>query len=461
MDDRRLIKRNHSQVLNKPLNRRRFLKSSASAIAVPTIIPSSALGQGRPAPSERITVGAIGLGGNGSGALINFLGNTEAQVVAVCDPHESHFRDKQSGRKYGRKPGRETVEKRYGEGNANGVYKGCDDYVDFRDICARDDIDAIVVATPDHWHALITLEALRNGKDVYCEKPVTHLFSEGQAVYREVEKQKAIFQTGSQQRSETRFRIAVEVALNELVGKIHTVEVGLPTGPSTPATGQDQIIEIPSGLDYDLWCGPSESLPYIPARHHRNWRWHLSYGGGQIMDWIGHHNDIAHWGLGMDHSGPEKVEAIGWTYPKTEIYNAPVDYEIRSTFSNGVVSTISNKNRRGTKWIGEEGWVYVDRGKIECSNREWLQEKYDRGAIKAYQSNNHRQNFLDCIRSREPCIAPAESAHRSITPGHLGYVSEVVGRPLKWDAKNETVIGDTKADQLLKAVNYRGSWSLG
>ena len=114
-----------------------------------------------------------------------------------------------------------------------------------------------------------------------------------------------------------------------------------------------------------------------------------------------------------------------------------------------------------TKWIGEEGLVYVDRGKIECSNREWLQEKYDRGAINAYQSNNHRQNFLDCIRSREACIAPAETAHRSITPGHLGYISEIVGRPLKWDAKTETVIGDANADQLLKAVNYRGSWSLG
>jgi hypothetical protein len=179
------------------------------------------------------------------------------------------------------------------------------------------------------------------------------------------------------------------------------------------------------------------------------------------MDWIGHHNDIAHWGLGMDQSGPEKVETVGWTYPETKIYNAPVDYEIRSTFANGVVSNLSSKNRKGTKWIGEDGWVYVDRGKIECSNREWLQENYDRGAIKAYESNDHRQNFLDCIRSREATIAPAETAHRSVTPGHLGYVSQALGRPVKWDPTNENVINDAEADKLLKEVNYRENWSIG
>ncbi|MEM9281729.1 MAG: gfo/Idh/MocA family oxidoreductase, partial [Verrucomicrobiota bacterium] len=271
----------------------------------------------------------------------------------------------------------------------------------------------------------------------------------------------AVFQTGSQQRSEIRFRIAAEVVLNKLIGKVQTVEVGLPTGPSSPATEPSEPGEIPAGLDYDLWCGPSDDLPYIFARHHRNWRWHLSYGGGQIMDWIGHHNDIAHWGLGMDQSGPEQVEAIDWTYPKHDLYNAPVGYEIRSTFANGVVTSISNKHKMGTKWIGEDGWVYVDRGKIECSNREWLQEKYDRGPIKAYQSLDHRQNFLDCIRSREACIAPAETAHRSITPGHLGYVSQALGRALKWDPETETVVGDTEADQMLKAVDYRGPWSLG
>ncbi|NRB73684.1 MAG: Gfo/Idh/MocA family oxidoreductase [Verrucomicrobiales bacterium] len=444
----------------RALDRRRFLASSAAAIAAPAMIPSSVFGQGRPAPSERINLAVIGLGGNGSGTLTNFLGKKEVQVVAVCDVHDQHYRDNTSGRTYGREPGRQAVEKRYAEDMASGTYKGCDAYADFREVCARDDIDAVVVATPDHWHALITLAALRNGKDVYCEKPVTHLFGEGQAVYREVESQKAVFQTGSQQRSEIRFRIAVEVALNELIGKIHTVEVGLPPGHSKPQTELVDPTDPPAGLDYDLWCGPSEALPYIHARHHRNWRWHLSYGGGQIMDWIGHHNDIAHWGLGMDESGPEKVEAIGWTYPDTEIYNAPVDYEIRSTFANGVTSTISSKNQRGTKWIGDNGWVYVDRGKIECSNREWLQEKYDRGAIKTYESNDHRQNFLDCIRSREACIAPAETAHRSVTPGHLGYVSQALGRPVKWDPATENVIDDDEADKLLKAVNYRDGWSL-
>ena len=200
----------------------------------------------------------------------------------------------------------------------------------------------------------------------------------------------------------------------------------------------------------------------IRARHHRNWRWHLSYGGGNLMDWIGHHNDIAHWGLGIDESGPLKVEAKmdHWSWPDTKIYNGPVNYHIESEYPNGVIGTISNKVKGGTKWIGENGWVWVNRGRIEASNQDWIREKNDRGAYKGYVSRDHRQNFLDGIRSRKPCIAPAETAHRSITPGHLGYVSQALGRALKWDAKRETVVGDAKADALLKKVDYRGDWKL-
>jgi predicted dehydrogenase len=446
-----------------PHTRRRFIQSAASALIAPMIAPSSILGASRTAPGSRITLGVIGLGEMGTANLRNFLQQEDVQVVAVCDVHGLHYRDMPKGKRnpLGREPARELVNSFYAKKTEKSTFKGCDTYTDFRELCAREDIDAVVVATPDHWHAICTLEALGNGKDVYCEKPVTHLFAEGQAIYREVEKQGAIFQTGSQQRSEIRFRIAAETVINGRIGKVKSVEVGLPTGLSEPQTDDIEVSEPPVGLDYDLWCGPSKKLPYIFARHHRNWRFHNAYGGGQIMDFIGHHNDIAHWGLGMDESGPEEVEAVNWTFAETKIYNTPVNYDIRCKYAGGITTSISNRHPSGIKWIGEDGWVQVDRGKIEASNREWIRESSDRGPLKLYKSLSHHRNFLDGIRSRKACIAPAETAHRSITPGHLGLVSQTVGRPLRWDPKSETVIGDSEADELMKKVQYRKPWKFG
>ena len=403
------------------------------------------------------------MGSKGIANLRNFLYQSDVQVVAVCDVHDSHYRDSKPGERppLGRGPAKQIVVNQYAKLTRSGTFNGCDAYEDYRELCARDDIDAIMVATPDHWHALCALEGLRNGKDVYGEKPITHLFGEGQALYREVEKRGAIFQVGSQQRSQTRFRIGTEIVMNGLLGEIKNIEVGLPTGHSHPVNEPSVVTETPDGLDYDFWCGPSEKLPYIFARHHRYWRCHDAYGGGQIMDWIGHHNDIAHWGIGMDYGGPLEVEAIGWTFPQTDVYNTAVNYDIRCRYKNGIKSSISDKHAIGVKWIGENGWVHISRKSMEASNPEFLRESFNRGKIKAYVSNNHIRNFIKCVRSRESCIAPAEVGHRSITPGHLGIVSQAVGRPLKWDPKTETIIGDKKADRLLKAVPYRKPWKLG
>lgn len=431
------------------MNRRQFLKRS-TAFSVPLIIPASVLGKdGAVAPSERIGVGLIGCGGQGNGVFSSMLGIKEVQGVAVCDPDGKRM-EKAKGQ----------VEHRYAKLKESGTYKGCATFGDFRELCARQDIDAVVVGTPDHWHALNSLEAIKAGKDVYCEKPVTHLFGEGQALYKAVAKHKAIFQTGSQQRSDTRFRIAAEIVLNGLIGKIKHLEVGLPKGKGTNEEGK-VAQDIPEHLDYDMWCGPSRLLPYHKGRLHWNWRWCLDYGGGQLMDWIGHHNDIAHWGLGLDKSGPTQVEARGFHYAEKGMYDQPIDYEVFCTYAGGHTSSISNKNRMGAKWIGENGWVYVTRGRIEASNKEWIRESFDRGPIKAYKSRDHRQNFIEGVKTRNECICPAETAHRSITPGHLGYVSDALKRPLKWDPANEVVVGDAEADKLLKAVDFRGSWKLG
>ena len=442
-------------------SRRQFLKT-ASALVAPAVIPGSCLGFGRPAPSERIHVGVVGHGSQGDYDMRRFLAEPDAQVVAVCDVHRLHYRDRNWGQgpPLGREPGCQTVNQAYAANRTGGMFQGCAAYVDFRELCAREDIGAVVVATPDHWHALVALEALRHGKDVYGEKPVTHFFAEGQALYREVARRKAVFQVGSQQRSDALFRKAVELVRNGHLGRILRVEVGLSRGYATPQ-GDPTVTSPPEGLDYQRWCGPAPMLPYMRARHHRWWRGHRAFGGGVLMDWIGHHNDIAHWSLDLDHGGPLRVEAVGWTRPQTEIYNTPVEYEIRCEYPGAIDLVISTKAENGTKWIGERGWLWVNRGKIKASDQRWLAKDFNPGPWKAYVSSGHARNFLDCVKSRRECVAPAETGHRSITPGHLGYVSHALGRALRWDAAREEILGDAEAQSALMATPYRQPWALG
>ena len=346
-------------------NRRHFLKS-ATVLGAPAIISTTVFGA-----NERITVGLIGCGAQGLSNMRGFLGQEDVRVVAVCDVHHLHWRDKRArgGKPYGRDAAKLEVDTKVGD-------TGCAAYADYRELCARDDIDAVIVATPDHWHALATLEALRSGKDVYCEKPVTHKFREGQLVYQEVAKRKAIFQTGSQQRSAKEFRTAVQLVRSGVLGKLSRVEVGLPHGKETPTVGTE-ITDSPDGLDYDFWCGPGKKLPYMFARHHRAWRNVLTWGGGQLMDWIGHHNDIAHWALDMDKGGPVSVEAKGWTWTDGSVFDAPLDYEILCEYPGGITLSISENHPMGTKWTGENGWIHVTRGKLTASNSEWLAEEVD------------------------------------------------------------------------------------
>lgn len=445
----------------KRVSRRRFLHAAAAA-AAGTIVPASALGRNNcVAPGERITLGVVGLGSRGFNLIDAFLNEPAAQIVAVCDVDSLHYRDRDwgQGTAYGRGPAKKRIEDHYSLDSSGGQFRGVAVDTDYRELCARADLDAVVVATPDHWHALVALESLRAGKDVYCEKPLTHRFYEGQLLCREVARRRAVFQVGSQQRSDARFRRAVELVLNGHVGKVRTVEVGLPPGYDK-RQGDTTIENPPDHLDYDFWCGPAPKLPYMQARHHRWWRGHTAFGGGVLMDWIGHHNDIAHWALGMDRSGPLEVESIGWTYPETDVYNTPHHYEIRCQYPGGVTSTISDGNRGGAKWIGDDGWVFVTRGRLEASDPRWAKPDFDPGPVHAEQSLGHARNFLECVKSRKPCIAPPETAHRSITPGHLGYVAHAVGRALRWDAKAEQILGDDEADRLLKAISYRKPWEL-
>ncbi len=436
------------------LNRRSFALAGL-ALTAPLASRSWSQENGsRPAASERMRVGLIGLGSRGFNLLDELLKQQDVDVVTVCDVARLHYRDNVwgKGKVFGREAAQEQIEK------AGRARPDCE--VDFRKVCDRDDLDAIVVATPDHWHALCTLTALRSGKDVYCEKPVTHWFSEGLAVCREVQERQAVFQTGSQQRSSAEFRRAVELVRNGVLGKIERVEVGLPSGYDS-AQGDTRVRQPPQDLDYDFWCGPAPMLPYMRARHHRWWRGHRAYGGGVLMDWIGHHNDIAHWALDLDASGPSLVEAVGWQFPETEIYNTPWHYTIRCEYSSGVASEISDRHEQGTKFIGQDGWLHVTRGKLRTSNPEWSKAAFDPGAFRLPASTGHMRNFIDCMRSRETCVASAQIGHRSITPGHLGYVSQAVGRPLRWDASKQAILGDSEADELLRSGSYRVPWLRG
>ena len=410
--------------------------------------------------NDRLQVGVVGLGSRGYNLIDDLVRHHEqARIVSICDVDVTHHRDRPwgTGTAYGLIPAEKKIEQAYTKQNVRNVSSQMGSYSDYRAVIDREDIDAIVVATPDHWHAQCTLDALRAGKDVYCEKPVTHLFAEGQAVYVEVAKRKAVFQTGSQQRSDWRFRRAVELTRNGHLGAMQRVEVGLPSGYDKPQ-GDPSITKVPKELDYDFWCGPAPMLPYMRARHHRWWRGHRAYGGGVLMDWIGHHNDIAHWALDLDRSGPTRVEAVGWTYPETDIYDTPADYTIKCEYKGGIRVEISTKFTNGLKLIGSDGWVYVTRGKLQASDSRWTKEEFDPGSKQVERSDDHMGNFLACVRTRHQCIAPAETAHRSITPGHLGYVSQQLGRSLQWEAATESVVADKEANRLLQSVDYRDPW---
>jgi len=423
-------------------SRRFFLKGLAAAgaaVGFPSIIPSTVVGA--EAPSRKITVGAIGLGGMGSGNLGGFLGDPRCRVLAVNDVDRRH---------------RESAQRRVNDHYKN---QDCTAYPDFRELLARDDIDAISLATPDHWHAIPAIMAAKSGKDVYGEKPFSHDLREGRAMVKALSQYGRVWQTGSWQRSTGNFRFACELVRNGRIGKVHTVEVGLPTGGGG---GNAAFSEPPPELDYDFWCGPSPWAPYSKDRTHWNWRWQMDYGGGQLMDWIGHHGDIAQWGLGTEYTGPVEINPIRAEFPRTGIWDAATRYRIECTYANGVKMIVQNAegpHRMGAKWIGSEGWVWVDRGGFDTEPKSLMKEKIRPEEINLYRSNNHIGNFVDCVLSRRLTITPAEVAHRSASIGHLCVIAMNLGRKLRWDPDKEQFLNDNAANALLGRAK-REPWNI-
>jgi len=433
------------------LSRRRFLATTGAALTLPMFLPGRVLGLGENvAPSNRITLGIIGCGNMGTQNTNAFLNQPDCQVVATCDVDQSRLTKLTA-----------TVNEQYG-------HQDCQTYHDFRELLARTDIDAVMIALPDHWHGLAATEAARQKKDIYGEKPLAHTVAEQQAIVRAVKQHDRIWQTGSWQRSVRSFHKAAEIVRNGLIGTVQRVEVGLPKNYNGAEESQkNNMLPVPPPpeLDYDLWVGPAKMIPYIPARLHRHWRWNYNFGGGQLMDWIGHHCDIAHWGCDFDNSGPHEIKGHGEFPPPGGVWDAAKVYRIELKYPHGITMTIAggyDDIRGGIKWIGTDGWVHVDRELFEASNPEWRRWKdlpEDLRKVKLYTSHNHYQNFLECVKSRQPTITPAEVAHHSALPGHLGLISMLTGRTLKWDASAEKILDDVEAAKLL-ARDFRPPWRL-
>jgi len=427
--------KNQSQI-----TRRSFLKGTAAiggaAIGLPAIVPSSVFGAN--APSSRIVMGAIGVGSQGTGDMQGFLSKSEVQMVAVCDIDKGH-----------RDNAKKIVDGKYGN-------KDCTAYHDFRELIGRGDLDAVQLAVPDHWHAIPAIAAARAGLDIHGQKPLARSIREGRAMCDAVHRYGRVWQTGSQQRSDYKFRRACELVRNGRIGKILKVEVGLPTGGGTDVK---PIMPVPEGLDWNLWLGPA---PYVPYRgvSHWDWRWIMDYSGGQLTDWAGHHIDIAHWGMGWDYTGPVEIEGKG-NYPTEGLYNVATQYKFACTYADGTVMTVANNQQitQGAKWYGETGWIHVNRGGLTASDEKILREEIGPNEIRLYESRDHKQNFLDCVRSRKLTICPVEVGLRSISVGLLGEIAMLTGRKIKWNPENEKIIGDPEASALL-GRSYREPWIL-
>ena len=439
---------------NENISRREFLKTAAVGVAIPYIFPSPVLGSsGREAPSNRLTLGLIGLGSMGMRHLKGFLQEEDCRIIGVCDVDASR-----------RTAALQEINKHYNNSD-------CAEYRDFRELVSRDDIDTLCISVPDHWHAVIALEGIRAGKDIYGEKPLALTIAEGRALVEAVNRYKCVWQTGSWQRSTSHFRFGCELVRNERVGKLQRVEVGIgpgfkgPGGPTVYGIEPQPIQQVPKDLDYEMWLGPAPWAPYTEKRCHWNFRWILDYSGGQVTDWGAHHIDIAHWGMGCDETGPTAVAGTG-IFPKDGLWDAAVDYDFECKYASGLVMRVASNNhlKQGVRFIGEKGWVHITRGGLDANPKKLLKEKIGSGEIhlarpRGDHRQGHRRDFLDCVKTRAQTITPIEIGHRSAVPAHLGNIAMQVGRKVRWDARAEKIIDDAAVARMLSRP-MRAPWHL-
>jgi predicted dehydrogenase len=422
----------------KPITRRKFLPTAASAVALPYFIPASVLGAS--APSKQITIGFIGTGDHGTHwNLDRYLKLPAARVVMVCDVDGARMRLAKA-----------MVDAAYD-------HEDCAMSKDFRDVLARPDIDAVMISTPDHWHTLISVMAARAGKDVQCEKP-TLTIGEGKTLIETIRKHRKVFQTSTEDRSLPMYHRMAELVRNGRIGKLQKIEVILPKQPTFPGDPTPQ--PVPKDFDWEMWLGPAPYAPYTKDRVHFNFRWIWDYSGGIICDWGAHLFDTAQWANNTERTGPIEVDAKG-THWEGGLYNTVKDYDVTYRYANGVVMTCKPGNP-SIKFVGTDGWVGNTgwRGKVEASSEAILNSKIEPNEIHLYTNpEGEHDDFLKCVKSRKDPYFPVDVGHRVSTVCHLANISIKLGRKLKWDPKAEQFENDDAANAM-RSRPMRSPWKL-
>lgn len=423
------------------MNRREFLKYSAAA-GIAAFIPARVFGA-----NSKITIGCIGVGGMGTGNMKNFLVQDDCRVVAVCDTYEDR-----------RRKAKGLVDKQYGD-------HGCAMYGDYRELLARKDIDAVMIAAPDHWHALIATAAAAAGKDMYCEKPMGVSVEEGQRILAAVRKHERVFQAGTWQRSQQKFRHACELARNGYVGKIHTIEVSAPGPQYQPKyTGSMDPQPVPDGFDWKMWRGPAPNNPYNPGRvAWPDWYLIWDYCAGFICNWGVHYLDIAHWGCPSLTAEPCEIECRG-VYRKKGFTDNIESWNATFTFASGLKmiftdTTSESQQKTGTRFIGDKGWVHVSRAGIWTAPDSLLKVKLKDDELHLHESKHHQADFLTSVRSRKDPVSNVDATH---VASYLGLIADIAARletKLKWDPRLEQFIGNDAANAMLSRPLHNG-WKL-
>jgi len=426
---------------------------TAAAAVAPAIVPAHVL-RGAQAPSETLTLGCLGLGRQGRADMQEAIYRgleAGARVVAVCDVDEHRREDAQW-----------LAERIYAAELKKSEYRGVDVYADFRDLLARDDIDGVLIATPDIWHALIGIAAAEAGKDMYLEKPLTYSIAEGRKLVDAVRKNNRVLQVGSWQRSQIYFSTACEIVRNGRIGKLTTIRV---RNPTDSGEGNPQPMPVPKYFDYDFWQGPAAEAPFCEDRTHPQsdyerpgWIQIEAYGHGMVANWGAHMNDIAQWGHSSDDTGPVEIEARG-EFPDRGLFDVHTTYNSEAVYADGVRLIQDSGDPAGVRFEGDRGWIFCSRERIEASDAGILRQKVGPEEIKLSTSSNHMKNFLECMRSRNDPVAHVEIGHRSNTVCGLTHIAMKLGRKLRWDPAAEKFIGDEEANGRLD-YPHRAPWTL-
>ncbi len=432
---------------NQSITRRRFVQRAVAAsgalVAAPCVVPGSALGaDGRASPNERIGVGMIGVGRQTRAYNLKaFLRSPDTQVLAVCDVDAWRMAN-----------ARRTTESHYAADKPSGAYKGCAGYADWREVLARDDVDAVMISTPDHWHVPMSIAAVEAGKDVACEKPITRTIAEGRRLADAVARNRRVFRVDSEFRSLEVFHRACELVRNGRIGKIHAIHVGVPAGDNVDCPPCPEM-PVPEELDYANWQGPAPRAPYTENRVHPpkgygrpGWMRVLYYCDGMITNWGSHLCDVAQWGNGTERTGPVEIEGHGVYPPAGQLWNVLKTFEIHYRYADGTRMVYKTESPY-VRFEGDEGWIqaHFGRGRVKAEPASVLESEIGPDELR-FRLKSEKEDFIDCVKTRGRTLEDAEVGHRTTSLCHLGHIAIRLGRKLRWDPKAERFADDDEAD---------------